>query len=55
MEDELINYLHSTRGNPDICPSHSEAFYESAYAKHVLPERILSAIGAKSRDFNKSY
>ncbi|MGO9596496.1 MAG: bifunctional DNA primase/polymerase [Isosphaeraceae bacterium] len=54
MENELINCLRSTRNNPDFQPSHSEAFYETAYANQVLPERVLSAIGATLEDLNNT-
>jgi hypothetical protein len=54
MENELINCLRSTRNSPDFQPSYSEAFYESAYANQVLPQRVLSAIGATLEDLNNT-
>jgi hypothetical protein len=54
MENELINCFRSTRDNPDFQPSYSEAFYESAYANHVLPERVLSTMGATLEVLNKT-
>ncbi len=50
MEDELIKCLRRTHDNPDFRPSHSQAFYESAYAKYVLPEHVMVALGAKLED-----